>query len=94
MLCLVAILARLDWPGLWRTRTSQRGLHKIASANPHTRHISSHNLRMHPCANLAIPYDADQHAFRAALRSNKVYPPRLRLRAFAGLVQRRINAIR
>jgi hypothetical protein len=69
-------------------------LRKIGSANQHTRRISSHNLRMHPCLKLAIPYDADQHAFRAALQSNKVYPPRLSLRALPSIVWRRINAIR
>jgi len=94
VLRLVALLTCSGGSAPWRTRTSPWDLRQIDRTNQHTRHISSHNLRMHPCAKLAIPYDADQHAFRAALQSNKVYPPRLSLRALASIVWRRINAIR
>jgi hypothetical protein len=94
MLRLAAILACLDWPAPWRTGTRPWDLCKIDCTNQHTRHISSHNLRMHPCAKLTNPYAADHSVPRAALQSNKVYPPRLCLLPLAGIVLRRINAIR
>ena len=74
--------------------TSPRDLRKIDSTKPRTRHISSHNLRMHPCAKLANPYAVDQPVLGAVLQSNKVYPPRLSSRALAGIAARQINAIR
>ncbi len=49
---------------------------------------------MHPCAKPAIPHAAGNSVFRAGLQSNKVYPPRLSLLTWAGIVVRRINAIR
>ena len=49
---------------------------------------------MHPHAKLTNPYAADQPVIRAALQSNKVYPPRLSSLALAGIAARRINAIR
>lgn len=78
----------------WRMTIHWLNGHKITGKNRRTRTISSHNLRMYPCAKLAIPCDANHCAFRAALQSNKVYPPRLRSLTLAGIVRRRINAIR
>jgi hypothetical protein len=49
---------------------------------------------MHPCANLTNPFVANQPAFRLALQSNKVYPPRLRPPHTIGIAARLINAIR
>ena len=63
-------------------------------ANQHTGQISRHNLRMHPCANLTNPFVANSPVFRAAVQSNKVYPPRLGSRALAGIAARRMNADR
>ena len=94
MLRLAAILARVDWPVPWRTTTSSQDLRNIGNTKQHTRHLSSHNLRMHPHAKLTNPYAADQPVLRAALQSNKVYPPRLSSLALAGIAARRINADR
>ena len=74
--------------------TSPWDLRKIDSTKPHTRHISSHNLRMHPCAKLTNPYAVDQSVLGAAVQSNKVYPPRLSSLPLAGIAARQINAIR
>ena len=46
------------------------------------------------CANLTNPFVTNPPVFRAAAQSNKVYPPRLSSLALAGIVARRINAIR
>ena len=67
---------------------------EIGHANQPTGQISSHNLRMRAHAKLANPYAADQHLFRAAAQSNKVYPPRLSSLPAIGIAARRINAIR
>ena len=66
---------------------------EIGRANQHTGYISSHNLRMHPSAKLTKPFATDQPVFKAAVQSNKVYPPRLRSLATTGIAVRRINAI-
>ncbi len=49
---------------------------------------------MHPCAKLAIPDAADHPVFKVVPQSNKVYLLRMSLCAWAGIVVRRINAIR
>jgi hypothetical protein len=60
----------------------------------HLSHISLHNLRMPLQAKLPKPNVANQHLFGAAVQSNKVYLAPLSSGAFAGVVARRINAIR
>ena len=62
---------------------------EIGRAKQHTGYISRHNLRMPALTKLANPYAADQHVFRAAVHSNKVYPPRLSSCALAGIAARR-----
>ena len=57
--------------------TSPWELRKVANTKQHTRHISSHNLRMYPRIRLTNPYAANQPALGAALQSNKVYLPHL-----------------
>jgi hypothetical protein len=49
---------------------------------------------MHACAKLTNPSIASPPAFGLALQANKVYPPRLSLRALPGIAARQINAIR
>ena len=89
-----AILALVDWPVPWRTTTSSQNLRNIGNTKQHKRHLSSHNLRMHPHAKLTNLYAVDQPVLRAALQYDKVYPPRLSSIALAGIAARRINAIR
>ena len=89
---LLPIRARLDRPGACRTFIGSRDGCEIDCSNQHTGQISRHNLRMHPCANLTNPFVANPPVFRAAVQSNKVYPPRLSTRALAGIVARRAPA--
>ena len=67
---------------------------EIGRANQHTGYISSHNLRMHPSAKLTKPFATDQPVFKAAVQSNKVYPPQEVLLVSTDLAWRQINAIR
>ena len=67
---------------------------EIGRANQHTGYISSHNLRMHPSAKLTKPFATDQPVFKAAVQSNKVYPPRLHSCFPVGITRRQINADR
>ena len=49
---------------------------------------------MHKRVKQTNPFVGDPIVFRAALQSNKVYPPRLSSCALAGIVAWRVNAIR
>ncbi len=90
---LVPTRARLDRPGASRAFVGSRDGCETDCANQHKGQISRHNLRMHPCANLTNPFVANPPVFRAAVQSNKVYPPRLSSRALAGIAAQRIDAI-
>ncbi len=90
----LTLRACLDWPALRRSTTGLLNLREFGGTNQHKHQVSGHNLRMNPCAKLAIPYATGHSVFRAALQSNKVYPPRRSLCPITGIVARRINAIR
>jgi hypothetical protein len=88
----------------WQARRDRLGVHlgalglrdgcQIDCANQHAGQNYRHNLRMHLCARLTNPYAIRAAAIRAALQSNKVYPPRLSSRPLVCIAGRRINAIR
>ena len=67
---------------------------EIGWEKQHAGQTYRHNLRMHLRAKLTNPFVGDPPAFRTALQSNKVYPPRLISLPTTGIAARRTNALR